>query len=140
MTPTPEKSNDQCSVCGHVLMVASSSPGNDAPCPHCGQLVWFRKQEMDDFVILNLLPGMDPEHADFERIGEWLVRSDNPPNVVVNFANVEFVSSTFLGHLMVLQKKLNRAERKVTLSGLNEVVRQLFQITKLESMFEFSDE
>jgi len=97
---------------------------------------------MDDFVILNFLPSMNPELADFERVGGWVVRSDGPSRVVLNFANVEFVSSTFLGRLVAFQKRLSGAERKrkLTLCGLNKVVKEIFQITRLEDLFKFSDD
>ena len=143
MTPEssiPERSTDQCSVCGHEVKVDPSSPLSDGRCSRCGHLVWFRKQEMDDFVILNLMTTMDPEHADFEPVGGWILRSDGPRRVLVNFAHVEFVSSTFLGRLLALQRKLKDSERKLTLCGLNQVVREIFQITKLEDLFAFSED
>lgn len=136
----PEDSTDQCSICGQEVTVDPSSPSDDARCSHCGHLSWFRKQEMKEFVILNLLPSMNPEHANFEPVGGWLVRPDNPPHVVINFANVEFVSSTFLGRLLALQKRLDGAERKLTLCALNKVVREIFQITQLERFFDFADD
>ncbi len=136
----PEDSADPCPVCGQKVTADPSNTSSDAQCSHCGRLVWFRTQEMKDFVILNLMPSMDPEHADFEPVGGWLVRSDGPSRVIINFANVEFVSSTFLGRLLALQKRLKSAERKLTLCALNEVVREIFQITKLEGFFDFSDD
>lgn len=95
---------------------------------------------MGDLVILNFLPSMNPEQADFTQVGGWLVRSEGPSSVVLNFANVEFVSSTFLGRLVALQKRLKGAERKLTLCGLNDVVKEIFEITKLEDLFEFSSD
>ncbi len=137
---TPEESANRCSVCGQPVSVDSSNPSAHSRCSDCGHLVWFRKQEIDDFVILNLLASMDPEHADLERVGELLVPADGPPHVVVNFANVEYVSSTFLGRLLAMQKKLKAAEGKLVLCGLNDVVREIFQITKLEDLFDFADD
>lgn len=136
----PESSTDQCSVCGQEVTADPSNLRNDAQCSHCGHMVWFRKQEMNDLVILNLMANMDPERADFEPVGGWLVRSEKPSSVVISFANVEFVGSTFLGRLLALQKKLKGAERKLTLCALNPVIREIFQITKLEGFFEFSDD
>jgi anti-anti-sigma factor len=121
-------------------MVEPSEASGDSRCLHCGHLEWFRKQEINDFLILNLLPGMNPEHADLERVGELLATSHGARHVVINFANVEFVSSTFLGRLLAMQKKLNAAEGKLVLCGLNEVVREVFQITRLEGLFDFADD
>lgn len=143
MTPEssiPEDSTNQCSVCGQEVTVDSSNPSNANRCLLCGHMVWFRKQQMEQLVILNLMPTMDPEHASFELVGEWLIRPDAPSRVVINFSSVDFVSSTFLGRLLALHKKLTRADRKLALSGLNQVVREIFQITKLENLFEFLDD
>ncbi len=38
---TPEGQPSHCPVCGKDLRVDPSRPPGDAPCPHCGSLVWF---------------------------------------------------------------------------------------------------
>src|SRR4051812_18128416 len=38
---TPEGDPNRCAVCRHRFRLSPSSPGNDAPCPHCGTLAWF---------------------------------------------------------------------------------------------------
>jgi DNA-directed RNA polymerase subunit RPC12/RpoP len=39
---TPEGRPNECPVCGHRLRLEPSTvPTADAPCPHCGSLVWF---------------------------------------------------------------------------------------------------
>src|SRR5689334_5883249 len=40
-TRTPEGEPNQCPVCGKVFALEPSIPLGDAPCPHCGSLVWF---------------------------------------------------------------------------------------------------
>jgi PTS system fructose-specific IIA component/PTS system nitrogen regulatory IIA component len=40
-TRTPEGEPNRCPVCGKVLKLEPSEPARDAPCPHCGSLVWF---------------------------------------------------------------------------------------------------
>jgi mannitol/fructose-specific phosphotransferase system IIA component (Ntr-type) len=44
MTPssrTPEGQPQQCPVCGNEVVIEPSRPPGDAPCPHCGCLIWF---------------------------------------------------------------------------------------------------
>ena len=45
MTPpssrTPEGQPNRCPVCGHFVRLEPSTPPADAPCPHCGHLLWF---------------------------------------------------------------------------------------------------
>jgi len=40
VTRTPDGDPHQCSVCGGTVTIEPSSAG-DAPCPHCGCLLWF---------------------------------------------------------------------------------------------------
>lgn len=38
---TPEGEPNRCPVCGKRLRIEPSRPPGDAPCPHCGHLIWF---------------------------------------------------------------------------------------------------
>lgn len=39
---TPEGHSNHCPVCGKNLRIEPSQPPGDAPCPHCGHLLWFQ--------------------------------------------------------------------------------------------------
>ncbi len=38
---TPEGTPNRCTICGKELVIEPSKPTMDAPCPHCGHLLWF---------------------------------------------------------------------------------------------------
>ncbi|MGA2031540.1 MAG: hypothetical protein ABSG68_04735 [Thermoguttaceae bacterium] len=38
---TPEGWPNRCPVCGKDVCIEPSTPPGDAPCPHCGHLLWF---------------------------------------------------------------------------------------------------
>jgi hypothetical protein len=38
---TPEGMPNRCPVCGNEVKIEPSMPVGDAPCPHCGTLLWF---------------------------------------------------------------------------------------------------
>jgi predicted RNA-binding Zn-ribbon protein involved in translation (DUF1610 family) len=38
---TPEGDPNRCTVCGKALRIEPSLDTRDAPCPHCGHLLWF---------------------------------------------------------------------------------------------------
>lgn len=38
---TPEGEPDRCPVCGKDVRIDPSRPPGDAPCPHCGHLLWL---------------------------------------------------------------------------------------------------
>lgn len=42
---TPEGSPGRCSLCGKKTQLEFSQPGDDAPCPHCGCLI-FRTEQL----------------------------------------------------------------------------------------------
>ena len=46
-TRTPEGEPNRCPVCGKSLQIEPSRPPGDAPCPHCGHLLWFGPKEPD---------------------------------------------------------------------------------------------
>jgi acyl carrier protein len=38
---TPEGEPNRCPVCQALVCIEPSHPAGDAPCPHCGVLLWF---------------------------------------------------------------------------------------------------
>src|SRR5262249_44377090 len=38
---TPEGRPNVCPLCGRKVKISPSHPTSDAPCPHCGHLLWF---------------------------------------------------------------------------------------------------
>ena len=50
---TPEGDPNRCPVCGRDCRLEPSLFGRDAPCAHCGHLLWFTKSrstELQEFV------------------------------------------------------------------------------------------
>jgi hypothetical protein len=45
---TPEGEPNLCPVCGNEVRLEASQPAGDAPCPHCGHLLWFWSVHNDD--------------------------------------------------------------------------------------------
>ncbi len=44
---TPEGDDNICHVCGHAVRIQPSMSPSDAPCPHCGALLWFVGDAID---------------------------------------------------------------------------------------------
>lgn len=42
---TPEGRFNHCPICGEKIRIEPSEPSGDAPCPHCGVLLWFVETE-----------------------------------------------------------------------------------------------
>lgn len=64
---------------------------------------------------------------DFEK--EMLAAGGKTKNLVVNFAQVDFISSAGLRVLLLLHKKVAAAAGKMTLVNVNDDVREVFELT-----------
>ena len=43
---TPEGDENVCPICGKAVCIEATFPPGDAPCPHCGCLLWFSEQSV----------------------------------------------------------------------------------------------
>jgi anti-sigma B factor antagonist len=126
----------RCPVCGHKVAADPLDASDQAQCSSCGHMSWFRMQDIDDAIMLNLMADMNLETSEIDRVGEFLVQFRTAPRILVNLHNVEFISSTFLNRLIALQKTLHEAQGTLKLRGLNPVIREIFEINKLDGIFD----
>ena len=63
-----------------------------------------------------------------------LVDEKGRKDLVLNFANVEFMSSAALGKLMTLRKKVQEAGGKLVLCNIDPRIFEVFTITKLDKL------
>lgn len=60
---------------------------------------------------------------------------DAPARVVLDLTNVTFIDSSGLGAIVATMKLLS-PERKLVLAGLNPAVEKVFQLTRMNTVFE----
>lgn len=58
---------------------------------------------------------------------------------VVDFANTGYIDSSGLGVLVSLSKKIREQGGELRLASLNEDLRTLFELTKLDTLFRIAD-
>ena len=58
---------------------------------------------------------------------------------VIDFAETGYIDSSGLGVLVSLSKKIREQGGELRLSGLNEDLRTLFELTKLDTLFRIAD-
>jgi anti-sigma B factor antagonist len=85
-----------------------------------GQLVVGNRQELKQLVLAQLERGERRFRIDFER--------------------TRYVDSSGLGVLVALAKKIKTERGSLTLGRLNADLRTLFQLTKLDTLFQFEDD
>ncbi|MCP5463925.1 MAG: STAS domain-containing protein [Deltaproteobacteria bacterium] len=61
-------------------------------------------------------------------------------DIVLDFSSVNFIDSSCLGALVAVTKTLQSAEGDIKLSHLSDDVRSIFQITRLDKIFEIYDD
>jgi len=61
-------------------------------------------------------------------------------SVLLNFAQVDFISSVGLCKLLTLRNKLSANGGQLFLCNLNCNIRQVFEATKLDSVFDIDDQ
>jgi anti-sigma B factor antagonist len=69
-----------------------------------------------------------------ENVGSFLnaVRRENTPTVILDFTGVPYLDSSGLGSLISACTSFTKAGRRVALTGVNQRVRKVFEITKVE--------
>ena len=134
----PEATHYRCPNCSIGLPFRPHRPPFDAPCTECGYPLWCSKRTVDDEVILEVVPGITPALDDVEGLVESLLGRGNVRRVFVDLADVDSLSCALVARLVVLNKKLEAAGRKLTLCGLRPIVREEFDCLGLDQAFEIS--
>ena len=80
----------------------------------------------------------DAAIAEFHTAADRAVASDAAV-VLVDFANVEFMSSPGLMALVIAFKRSREAGKPMLLSSINEQVRMLLELTGMEQVFEIME-
>lgn len=83
------------------------------------------------------LTSLNEYHAD--QIGKQLLALADGPGtkfVTLDLANVEYVTSTILGHLVALNKRLQGAGGRLTLENVQPAVRDILKVTSLDQVLD----
>jgi anti-sigma B factor antagonist len=72
-----------------------------------------------------------------ELIGSALESGDR--KFLIDFAGAGYIDSSGLGALVGLSRRVREAGGELRLSGLNEDLRSLFELTKLDTLFAIAD-
>ena len=131
---TPEGRSNRCRVCGSDVTVEPSDPAGDAPCPACGHLIWFNLRELGDEQVIRLTETRIQEeslNAAFDAAALLL-----GTRIVIDFGDVQEITSAALGRLINLKKTVGITRRKLVLRHLGPDLSHVFRITRLDQVFE----
>ena len=83
------------------------------------------------------------DEAEIQEFGQELydlVERDGKKKIVLNFANVEFLSSAALGKLIGFDKRVKQHGAELILSNIRPEIYEVFAITKLTKLFVIRDD
>ena len=78
------------------------------------------------------------DEQNIQVIGEQLfslVDEMSRKNLLLNFSNVEYMSSAALGKLITLNKKVQASDGRLVLCNIDPQIREVFEITRLDKLF-----
>lgn len=96
-------------------------------------------ENIGDVAVVNFVDKRILDEQNIQAIGEQLfglVEEQGHKKVLLNFANVEYLSSAALGKLITLNKKVAAARGKLVLCTIDPTIYEVFEITKLNKIFD----
>lgn len=73
-----------------------------------------------------------------ERIGGLIAKAETP-KFILDFTSVSHMTSSMLGMLITLHKRIREKEGQLRLSGIQPPIHEVFVITKLNEIFEICE-
>ena len=132
----PGDTPNQCPSCGHDLILECSAPFGDVPCPHCKKPLAFVVAESYQRVRVVRFGKAQLYDLDSPTLEKQLEGFRGVPRILLDFANVESISSTGLGRLITWQKTISKAGGKLRLCGLRPKIREVLNSSRLDRLFE----
>jgi len=83
------------------------------------------------------------EEASIQQIGDQigdLIEVASNPKLLLNFENVEHLSSAALGTLITINNKIKAKGGQLRLSHIDPQIKEVFVITKLNKLFHIHDD
>ena len=92
---------------------------------------------MGDVTVVCLTDRKILVEQNIQVIGEQLLNlvSERRKQLLLNFRNIEYMSSAVLGMLVMLNKKIQAAGGKLVLCSIDPQIREVFEITRLDKLF-----
>jgi anti-sigma B factor antagonist len=100
-------------------------------------------EHIGDVTVVNFVDRKILGEQNIQIIGEQLfslVDEEGWRKLLLNFGNVEYLSSAALGKLITLNKKLQAVGGRLILCNIDPQIYEVFEITKLDKFFNIQKE
>ncbi|MCA8985342.1 MAG: STAS domain-containing protein [Planctomycetaceae bacterium] len=99
-------------------------------------------EEVGNVTIASFVDKKILDENNIQQIGSQLfalVEEDGRKRIVLDFSNVEYLSSAALGKLITMDKKVKANAGKLRLCAIRPDIYEVFAITKLNKLFDIKD-
>ena len=99
-------------------------------------------EQIGDVTVARFIDKKILDETNIQLIGNQLfglVDEDGRKKIVLDFSNVEYLSSAALGKLITMDKKTKAAKGKLRLCSVRPEIYEVFAITKLNKLFSMFD-
>lgn len=100
-------------------------------------------EEVGDVTIARFADKKILDETRIQHIGNQLfglVDEDKRQKIVLDFDNVEYLSSAALGKLITLDKKVKAAGGQLRMCNIRPEIKEVFVITRLDQLFKMFDD
>jgi anti-sigma B factor antagonist len=100
-------------------------------------------ENIGDVTVVNFVDRKILDEQNIQIIGDQLfslVDEDGCRKILLNFKNVEYLSSAALGKLITMNKKVQNAGGKMILCNIEPKIYEVFEITKLDRILKIERE
>ena len=98
---------------------------------------------IEDIVCVELLTPVlidEPLIQELETVVIKAIGTQPVPKVIVDFSNVNYVSSAVFGKLIAIHRRLKGSGQRLRLAGMSTLIRQMFAVTRMDSLFDVHDD
>src|SRR5262245_62829808 len=103
----------------------------------------LRLESIDDVTVVSFIDSKIVSEENIQEVGEQLYTlvEEGHSRLLLNFSNVQYLSSAALGKLINLKKKLGAVKGSMKLCCIHPDLLEVFRITRLDQVFEiYNDE
>lgn len=100
---------------------------------------YYATREIDGVLVVVFRQAQILDAVTIERMAarlKELIDGSEADRMVCDFSHVTYLSSSALGMLIGLQRRITQKGGSMKLAGVNDEIREVFEITKLDTVFD----
>ena len=80
----------------------------------------------------------DKQLRELQKSFETVIKKNDNKELILDFVNVKFLTSAFLGFLIRVHKKVRELDGQIQLCNVDPNIRRVFEITQLTKIFDIT--